>query len=142
MVNKVVLVGRLGGDPELRTSQQGSQFVTFSVATNRSWQDGKGGWQDETEWHNITVFGKQCDGIMERYTKGALVFVDGRIQSRRVEKDGEAKTYYGIVAAGCRLLSPRKDNQNRSADWETQLNDALKDSGVASPSGGQEDIPF
>lgn len=92
-VNKVLLLGRLGKDPELRFSQNQTPIATFSVATSERRKDASGQWSDHTEWHNIVVFGKTAENCSNYLKKGREVFIEGRIQTRKWQ-DKEGKDRY------------------------------------------------
>ena len=89
MVNKVILVGNLGRDPEIRSTPSGQNVANFSVATTRRWKDRDGNRQEKTEWHNIVAWGKQAEIAGQYLTKGKQVFVEGRLETRTWEKDGQ-----------------------------------------------------
>ncbi len=111
-LNKVMLIGNLGRDPEIRYSQQGLAVVNFSIATSESWTDKTtGNKQEKTEWHNIVSFGKQAE-VLEKYlSKGSQVYIEGRLQTSSYEKEGQ--THYGtkIVVSTFQFLGSRQDNQ-------------------------------
>jgi single-strand DNA-binding protein len=89
-VNKTILVGRLGKDPETRTFQDGGKVVNFSLATSDTWRDAQGVKQEKTQWHNIAIFNDALAEVAERYLKkGALVYVEGQNETRTWEKDGQ-----------------------------------------------------
>ena len=88
-VNKVILVGHLGGDPESRFTPGGTAVATFSIATNESRKNSEGNWEDHTEWHRCVLFGKQAEFAAEYVKKGQMVYVEGRLQTRSWEdKEG------------------------------------------------------
>ena len=88
-VNKVVLVGHLGGDPETRFTPSGAAVANFNIATNESWRDSNGEIQDKTEWHRCVMFGKSAEMSGELLKKGQLVYLEGKLQTRNWEdKDG------------------------------------------------------
>ncbi len=104
-VNKVILVGRLGRDPETRYTSSGQAVANFSIATDESYKDKNGEKQKRTEWHRIILWGKQAEIAQKYLTKGALIFVEGRIQSREWEdKEKEKHTSFEIVATNFRML--------------------------------------
>ncbi|MCP3872373.1 MAG: single-stranded DNA-binding protein [Desulfobacteraceae bacterium] len=111
-LNKVMLIGRLGRDPEIRYSQQGLAVVNFSIATSEQWTDkNTGDRQEKTEWHRIVVFGKQAE-ICEKYlSKGSQIYVEGRLQTRNYEKDGQTHYITEIVVANFQFLGGKQDNQ-------------------------------
>ena len=92
-VNKVILVGHLGGDPESRFTPGGTAVATFSVATNESRKNTEGNWEDHTEWHRCVLFGKQAEFAGEYLKKGQLVYLEGRLQTRSWEDDSGIKKY-------------------------------------------------
>ena len=109
-VNKVILVGRLGRDPETRFTGGGQAVANFSVATDESYKDKNGERQKRTEWHKIVVWGKQAEIAQQYLKKGSLVFIEGRIQSREwQDKEGQKRTSFEIVASNFRMLGGRGD---------------------------------
>ena len=109
-VNKVILVGRLGRDPETRYTGGGQAVANFSVATDESYKDKSGERQKRTEWHKIVVWGKQAEIAQQYLKKGSLIFVEGRIQSREwQDKEGQKRTSFEIVATNFRMLGGRSD---------------------------------
>ncbi len=89
-VNKVILVGNLGKDPEVRTFQNGGRVANLSIATSESWKDKATGEKKErTEWHRVVIFNEALVGVAERYLKkGAKVYLEGQLETRKYEKDG------------------------------------------------------
>jgi single-strand DNA-binding protein len=109
-VNKVILVGRLGRDPETRFTGGGQAVANFSVATDETYKDKAGERQKRTEWHKIVVWGKQAEIAQQYLKKGSLVFIEGRIQSREwQDKEGQKRTSFEIVASNFRMLGGRGD---------------------------------
>lgn len=110
MVNKVILVGRLGRDPETRYTGGGQAVANFSVATDETYKDRNGERQKRTEWHKIVVWGKQAEIAQQYLKKGSLVFIEGRIQSREwQDKEGQKRTSFEIVANNFRMLGGRSE---------------------------------
>jgi len=105
-INKVFLFGNLTRDPELRALPSGMNVASFSVATNRVYKDRDGKKQEQTDFHNVVVFGRQADTINQYLKKGSSVFVEGRIQTRSWEKDGK-KNYRTEVIADRVQFGPR-----------------------------------
>ncbi len=103
-VNKVILVGNLGQDPEIRNTSSGQRLASFSVATSDSWKDKNGERQDRTEWHRIVVFNTNLIEVAEKYLKkGSKVYVEGTIQSREyVDKAGNERSSTEIVLGAYR----------------------------------------
>ena len=109
-VNKVILVGRLGRDPETRYTGGGQAVANFSVATDETYKDKAGERQKRTEWHKIVVWGKQAEIAQQYLKKGSLIFIEGRIQSREwQDKEGQKRTSFEIVATNFRMLGGRGD---------------------------------
>ena len=105
-VNKVILIGRLGADPELRYTTDGAPVATFNVATTETWKDKSGNKQDRTEWHRVVAWRKLGERAAEYLKKGKLVYIEGRIQSRDYEgRDGIKRRAYEIVATNMTMLS-------------------------------------
>jgi len=97
-INKAMLFGNLTRDPELRALPSGMNVVNFSIATNRTYKDRDGKKQEQTDFHNVVVFGRQADLVNQYLKKGSSVFVEGRMQTRSWEKDGEKKYRTEVVA--------------------------------------------
>jgi single-strand DNA-binding protein len=97
-LNKVLLYGNLTRDPELRALPSGMNVVNFSIATNRVFRDRDGKKQEQTDFHNVVVFGRQADTVNQYLKKGAGVFVEGRLQTRSWEKEGQKMYRTEIVA--------------------------------------------
>ena len=105
MLNQVQLIGRLGKAPEVRYMPNGEAVCNFSIATSENWKDANGQKQERTEWHNITLYRRLAEVAGQYLKKGALVFVQGRIQSRKyVGKDGIERTAYEIIADSMKML--------------------------------------
>ena len=112
MVNKVILVGNLGRDPEMRSTQGGLPITTFSMATSRRSKDRDGNRKEETEWHNIVVFGKQAEIAAQYLTKGKQIYLEGRIQTRSWEdKEDKSKKHYKteILCDNFQMLGSKGD---------------------------------
>jgi len=104
-VNKVILIGNLGADPEVRHTQGGSAVANLSVATNERWTDRDGNPQERTEWHNVTVWGKTAEHCGQYLSKGRSVYVEGRIQSRTyTDRDGNERKVWDVVAQNVTFL--------------------------------------
>lgn len=130
-INKVLLMGRLGGDPELRYTTEGTPVATFRVATSESYKDRAGVKQERTEWHSIVAWRKLAEIAGDFLKKGRLVFVEGKIQSREWEKDAEKRKVFEIVASNLQLLP--------SGQGQGQRN---KERGGSAASGGSIEDDF
>ncbi len=154
-VNKVILVGRLGRDPETRYTSSGQAVANFSVATDETYKDRAGERQKRTEWHKIVVWGKQAEIAQQYLRKGSLVFIEGRIQSREwQDREGNKRTSFEIVANNFRMLGGRAEGgrgevpQAAAAgagvggDFETAAPPASEEMAQHGPEISDEDIPF
>ncbi len=109
-MNKVILIGNLGKNPVVSTN--GKSRTQFSIATNESWKDEAGVTQKRTEWHNIVTFGGLADICAKSLKQGHKVAVEGRLQTRKFEKEGEKTTYYTeIVADSVEFMSKRESGE-------------------------------
>jgi single-strand DNA-binding protein len=106
-VNKVILVGNLGRDPEVRFMPNGDAVCNFSIATTDSWKDKSGAKQEKTEWHNITMYRKLAEIAGEYLKKGRPVYVEGSLQTRKWEKDGITRYTTEIIANQMQMLGGR-----------------------------------
>ena len=111
LVNKTILVGNLGKDPEVRESNAGNPITSFSVATSRKWNDRDNNKQEETEWHNVVCFGKSAEIAGQYLTKGRQVYVEGRLKtSSWDDKETGAKKYKTeIICERFQMLGKRDD---------------------------------
>jgi len=95
-LNKVMLIGNVGNDPDVRTTSSGTPIANMSLATTRKWKDGSGEQKEKTEWHRLTVWGKLVD-VVERYVKkGDRLYVEGRIEYSETESDGQKKYWTNV----------------------------------------------
>ncbi len=114
-LNKVMLIGNMGKDPELRSTASGTNVASFSMATNRKWKDKNGEWQDETQWHNIVVWGARAETIANYTKKGSKIYIEGRLTNRSWEgQDGQKKYITEVVADNYVLLDPPPEGAGRS----------------------------
>jgi len=163
-VNKVILVGRLGRDPETRYTGGGQAVANFSIATDETYKDRNGERQKHTEWHKIVVWGKQAEIAQKYLKKGSLLYLEGRIQSREwQDKEGQKRTSFEVVANSFRMLGGRGDGAAAGAgagagaaagggarhadDFESHAapHDDPFAGGSSAPAGPEisdEDIPF
>jgi single-strand DNA-binding protein len=160
-VNRVILVGRLGRDPETRFTGAGQAVANFSVATDETYKDRNGERQKRTEWHKIVVWGKQAEIAQQYLKKGSLVYIEGRIQSREwQDKEGQKRTSFEIVASNFRMLGGRSEGAaagagassgathtgglggGRSADPDIEGGPMPDEAAGHGPEISDEDIPF
>ncbi len=128
-INKVILIGNLGADPEMRYAPSGRAVVNFRIATTRHWNTQDGERREETEWHRIVAFSKLAEICGQYLKKGAPVYVEGRLQTRSWEDQSGMKRYTTeIVADEMQMLSSRQQSELTS--------DVTEPSGPSEPSGG------
>jgi single-strand DNA-binding protein len=134
-VNRVILIGNLGRDPELRYTRDGQGVTNFSVATNERWRDKEGNNQERTEWHRVVVWGKQAENCAQYLQKGRSVYIEGRLQTRDWEdREGSKRQTTEIVAQTVQFLGGRGEGPRTSAEPEGPPP-------PTAPEGG-DDIPF
>lgn len=109
-VNKAIILGNLGRDPEMRTTQSGQQVASFSIATSRQWTNREGERQEETEWHRVVAWGRLAEICGQYLQKGKQVYIEGRIQTRKwQDKDGNDRWTTEIVAQEMQMLGRAGD---------------------------------
>jgi len=118
-LNKVMIIGRLGRDPEMRYTPSGKPVTTFSVATHRSWNTSEGERRTETEWFNVVAWGSLAEICKEYLNKNRLVYIDGRLQTRHWDDaEGNKHTSVEIVANEMIMLDERRENE-QSTDTDS-----------------------
>jgi single-strand DNA-binding protein len=153
-INKVILVGNLGRDPEIRTTQNGAKVVNMRLATSEQWKDRDGNRQERTEWHSIVIFNEHLAGIAERYLhKGSKIYVEGQLQTRKWTDQQGMERYTTEVMLGrfrgdIQMLDSRGDSSGGQYGEDRNQGGSM-DSGSQNqggPSGGASDlddeIPF
>jgi single-strand DNA-binding protein len=143
-VNKVILIGRVGKDAELKYTTSGNPVCRFSLATNESWRDKAGNVQQRTEWHNIVAWNKLAEIAGEYLTKGKLVYLEGSIRSGKWEdRERNERKSYDIVARYMRMLSPSA-NGNGAMPKESKSTEACEPSEGENPfdQNQEGEIPF
>jgi len=117
MVNKVILIGNLGADPEVRYTQNGTAVANFRMATTETWKK-EGEKEELTEWHRVVTFGRLAEICGEYLSKGSKVYIEGRIQTRKWEdRDGNPRYTTEIVAREMKMLSPRGAEEGQSGRY-------------------------
>jgi single-strand DNA-binding protein len=153
-VNKVILIGRLGRDPETRFTSGGQAVANFSVATDESYKDRNGERQKRTEWHRIVIWGKQAEVAQKYLKKGTEVYFEGRLQTREwQDKEGQKRTTTEIVVTDFRFLGGKGDGMAAGASASAGVGTSRSEEfdhagppeeapGGAGPEISDEDIPF
>ena len=146
-VNKVILVGNLGREPEARAMQNGGKVVTFSLATNESWRDkATNERRDKTEWHRVVIFNQNLGDIAEKYLqKGSKVYLEGQLQTRKyTDQSGQEKYTTEVVlqafGSTLTLLDSRRDGP--SSEYDSPATDTSLPSDDTTAAGLHDDIPF
>ena len=135
-VNKVIVLGNLGRDPELRHTSGGKAVATLSVATNEQWTDQSGERQERTEWHRVVVWGRQAESCAQYLAKGRSVFVEGRLQTRKwQDRDGNDRYTTEIVGDRVQFLG---GPSAESSDFPEQAPAGM----AAEAAPADNDIPF
>jgi len=155
-VNKVILIGNLGRDPEVRYSPNGQAVANVTLATSESWKDkNTGDKQERTEWHRVVFFGRLAEIAGEYLKKGSQVYVEGRLQTRKwQDKDGNERYTTEVVAAEMQMLGSREgrgapaaaDNLNQDQGYAEAAAGGNAKAGAKKPAGTgadfDDDIPF
>ncbi len=153
MINKIILVGNLGKDPDIRTLENGTKVGTFSVATNESYKDKNDQWQTLTEWHNVVVWRGLAEKAERELKKGGMVYIEGKLTHRRYQdKDGVERSITEIVANTCNSLERReKSGGGISTPFPSLADDPSSRVSVSNPNTGNmasepnpmaDDLPF
>jgi single-strand DNA-binding protein len=126
MLNRAEIIGRLGRDPDLRYTPQGTTVCNLSIATSEKWQDNAGESQERTEWHKVTAFGKTAENCGQYLAKGSQVYVEGRLQTDKWEdEDGIERYTTKIIASRVLFLSPREEAKKHTYDNFDALEDSV-----------------
>jgi single-strand DNA-binding protein len=144
-VNKVILLGRLGKDPEMRYAPSGTAIATFSLATNHRQKSPEGEWVDKTEWHNLITFGKTAEIAGEYLKKGKELYIEGRLQTSSWEDQQGVKKYKTeIVVSDLQMIGAKGEESHSSPSQAPQKqNTQPKSSPPPEPAAEEEDdLPF
>lgn len=152
MLNKVILIGNLGRDPEIRHFEGGSKVTKFPIATNENYQDKAGEWQTRTEWHDIVCWGSLAERTEKILKKGHLVYIEGRISKRKwQDKDGNDRYSTEVVCGVFKMLEKRENTGNRGYNDDfPSVQDSFQTAQVSqstastqtSPVATDDDLPF
>ncbi len=151
-VNKVILIGNLGRDPEIRNTQDGREIANITIATSENWKDKNTGERKEkTEWHRVVIFNENLVKVVKNYLKkGAKVYIEGALQTRKyTDKDGTEKYSTEIVLQGFNgsltMLDGKRDDAGSSSDYSSQQSYSAPQSNMASKPAAElmdDEIPF
>ncbi|GAB1429850.1 single-stranded DNA-binding protein [Ignavibacteria bacterium] len=138
-LNKVMLIGNVGADPEINHTPSGVPVATFRIATTESWKDRDGATQERTDWHSVVAWRWLADVTQKIVHKGTRIFIEGRLQNRTFEdRDGNKRTVTEIIADNMLVLDSRQA-QSRDAHHDEPINTAQDNT---PPAGPADDIPF
>lgn len=142
MINKAILIGNLGGDPEIRYTQSGTQVANFTVATTERWKGQDGQMQEATEWHRIVAFKRLAEICGEYLQKGSRVYIEGKIQTRKwQDQSGNDRYTTEIVAREMKMLTPRGGGASQSSASGGYADQTYPEP-PPSMGGTGEDVPF
>ena len=134
-LNKVILIGNLGQDPEARFTPQGTAVCNLSIATNESWKDQNGEMQDRTEWHRVVMYGRMAETATEYMKKGQMVYIEGRLNTREWEDQNQIKRRTTEIRCdNFTMLGRRSDSPSPGS--------ANPDSSMKPDAGVDDDLPF
>ena len=151
MVNKVILVGNLGRDPEVRNTPSGQTVAEFSLATNRRWRDRDGNRQEQTEWHRIVCWGRQAEVAGQYLNKGKQIYVEGRLQTRSWDdkNTGEKRYRTEVICDNFQMLGQRGDSYSPGPSGQPEAGYGAGAGGGGDQASSQvadgpddDDIPF
>ena len=137
-LNKVMLIGNVGNDPEIRATSSGARVAKLSVATNRSWSDRSGQQQEKTEWHRLTFFGRLVDIVEQWVKKGDRLYVEGRIEYSQTEGEGGTKYWTDIVVNEMVMLGSTTGGGGASYDRGSGAGGEFSGGGSERGGGGGE----
>ncbi len=139
-INKVILIGHLGADPEIRYTQGGAPVANLRLATSESWKNKNGQKEERTEWHRVVAWSKLAELAGQYLQKGRQIYVEGRLQTRSWDdKDGNKRYSTEIVATNIQFLGGRPEGKEAPKDFPADLPPPPDDLGTTA---GEEDIPF
>ncbi len=141
-INKVILIGRLGRDPEVRSTDSGVMVANFSVATSEVYRDRTTGEKKEiTEWHNVVLWRNLAEVAQKYLRKGDMVYIEGKLRTRSWEKDGVTRYTTEVVADNMTMLTPRGSNTTAAGE-ATTANKPATDITPLPDTGATDDLPF
>jgi single-strand DNA-binding protein len=138
-VNKVILLGNVGKDPEIRSTGGGTMVASFTLATTDRYQDAQGNWQDKTEWHNLKAFKRTAEIVRDYVKKGTKLYIEGKITTNSWDdkESGQKRYRTEIIVNDLSLLSGRDDSSGGSGGYSRQSNTSSFDQ---RPAAGQDDF--
>jgi single-strand DNA-binding protein len=143
-LNKVMLIGNLGKDPEVRYTAAGTAVASFSVATSEKYKNKSGEWEEKTEWHNVTLWARLAEIAGEYLAKGKTVYIEGRLQTRKwQDRDGKDRYTTEIVGEKMQMLSGKGESGGRQGQGGGRAENQSQESAYEEPTfNPDDDIPF
>lgn len=149
MYNKIILIGNLGRDPEIRRLESGAVVANFSLATNENYRDKTGNWQTITEWHNIVAWRNLAERAERDLKTGSLVFVEGKLTTRKwQDKEGNDRYTTEVIAAVIRPLdkressAPLSEGMKQSTEMSPKVDTGMSGGGSSQTENMDDDLPF
>ena len=141
-INKVIIVGNLGQDPEIKYTAGGAAVTTLSIATSDSWKDKDSGMdQERTEWHRVVLWRRLAEVAGEYLKKGSKVYIEGQLQTRKWEQEGQTRYTTEVIARDMQFLDSRGSSNNESTQKSSEMNDQSA-TDVPDSAIDDDDIPF
>jgi single-strand DNA-binding protein len=141
-VNKVILIGNLGRDPEVRHLEGGVSVANFPIATTESYKDKTGNRVEQTEWHNIVMWRGLAD-VAEKYLrKGMTIYVEGKLRTRSYDKDGQKHYRTEVLADNMTILSRKDDHKGSAEQTSSNAPSASQDAPAPASADNSDDLPF
>jgi len=141
-MNKVILIGRLGNDPELKYTPNGTAQAQISLATSEKWKDSDGNQKEKTEWHRIVAWRRQAEFVGEWLKKGQLVSIEGKLQTRSWEQDGQKKYMTEIIADNITMLGSRAEGGGGSKTGGPPKDEEVPEASTENIEDDDDDLPF
>lgn len=142
-VNKVILLGRLGKDPELRYTPSGAAVANFNMATDMSWKDQEGNQKQVTEWHRVVAWTKLAEIVGNYLKKGSLVYVEGRLQTRSWnDKNNVTRYTTEVIADNLTMVGPKPDRTGEPAEVPPPADEFVPGEPDQAPAPSEDDLPF
>ena len=141
-VNKVILVGRLGGDPEVRYTASQQPICSFGLATSERYKDKEGNMQEKTEWHRVVLWRRLAEIAGEYLKKGSKVYIEGQLQTRKWEQDGQTRYTTEVVGRDMQFLDSRGSSSSDSSSSYEDVNQDMSSQNLPDSGITDDDIPF
>lgn len=143
MINKVILIGNLGTDPEVKTTNSGSTVANLRIATSERQKDKDGNWSDHTEWHRVVCFGRTAENVGKYLAKGRQVYIEGKLRTQKwQDKDGHDRWTTEVVAFQVNFIGGKGDSSGNSGGYSAGGGGGADAGSSNAGHGADDDIPF